>query len=116
MNAENIALSVSDDVKTLIPADRLGSLAEEFLKLDGDRDGKITLAEFGEFSLAQLKSVLAKRFQGIDTDQDGFITFEEFAIASEPKFRILKEFRELDLDRNGLVSTIDIRPQTSPNS
>jgi calmodulin len=97
-------LSVSEDVRTLIPTAKLNSLAAEFAKLDVDRDGKIALREFGDFSLAQHQAALAKRFEAIDADRDGFIAFEEFAVASEPKFRILQEFRALDLDRNGLLS------------
>jgi len=104
MNTEDTMLSVSDDVRSLIPKDKLASLAEEFAKLDADRDGRIALREFSVFSLAQHQSSLAKRFEAIDADRDGFITFEEFAVASETRFALLKQLRALDLDRNGLLS------------
>jgi calmodulin len=40
----------------------------------------------------------------VDTDKDGCVEFEEFVAATEPNWRILKKFRELDLDQNGLLS------------
>jgi Ca2+-binding EF-hand superfamily protein len=104
MSNDKTILPVSEDVRSLIPADKLASLAEEFTKLDADRDGRIAFPEFSIFSVAQLQAKLSKRFDAIDTDRDGFITFEEFAVASETRFTLLRQFRALDLDNNGLLS------------
>jgi hypothetical protein len=104
MTADNLKFEVSDDIKSLIPEKKLISLIQAFTQLDSNQDGKIGIDEFLEFSLKKEKTQLTNTFKTLDNNQDGFIEFEEFVVATEPTFRILQRFRELDLDRNGLLS------------
>lgn len=114
MNVNEIKFEVPDDVQALIPEEKVTSLIEAFTKLDTDEDGKIDLDEFLEFSLTEKENQLTRVFEALDTNQDGFIEFEEFVAGTEPTFNILRRFRELDLDRNGLISieeALDIADQ-----
>ena len=52
--------------------------AAAFIAADKDKDGKLDLAEFTEFSKARLDAAAAKaRFAELDADKDGFVTKEE---------------------------------------
>ncbi|MGA7936340.1 MAG: EF-hand domain-containing protein [Kovacikia sp.] len=104
MNSGKLKFEVSEDIKALIPEEKLTMLIKTFNQFDLNQDGKIGVDEFFNFSLAKEKACLLKKFETLDADQDGFIDFEEFVVATEPNFLILKRFRELDLDRNGLLS------------
>jgi Ca2+-binding EF-hand superfamily protein len=104
MNAGKLKFEVSDEVKALIPDQKLLLLIEAFTQIDSNQDGKIGVGEFLDFSLAEKKVALLKMFATLDADKDGFIEFEEFVVATEPNFQILKRFRELDFDQNGLLS------------
>lgn len=104
MNNDKLNFEVSEEVKALIPEEKLSSIVERFTQLDSNQDGKISIEEYLNFALAKEKALLLKKFESIDTDKDGYLNFEEFTIASEPIFNILKKFRELDIDNNGLLS------------
>jgi len=95
---------VSEDIKTLLSEEKLSSIIKTFNELDSDQNGKIELEEYLEYFLKSEKNRLTKRFQNQDTDHDGCLDFEEFVAAVEPNFCILRKFRELDLDQNGLLS------------
>jgi calmodulin len=104
MNVNELKFEISEDVKALIPEEKLTLLSEAFAQIDSNQDGKIELDEYLDFALTKEKSRLTKTFAAVDADKDGCVEFEEFVAATEPNLRILKKFRELDLDRNGLLS------------
>jgi Ca2+-binding EF-hand superfamily protein len=104
MNVDELNFAVSEDVKAVIPKGRLTSLIQAFKQLDVNQDGKIEVDEFIHFSLTEKRIHLTQTFEMLDTNKDGFMEFEEFVVANEPTFPILRRFRELDLDRNGLLS------------
>lgn len=108
MNVDELKWEIPEDVKELIPEQKLVSIIETFTKLDSNQDGKIELDEYLNFSLSKEKGRLTKIFEIFDTDKDGYVDFEEFVAATEPNFRMLKKFRELDLDRNGLLSLEEV--------
>ncbi|MEB3359386.1 MAG: EF-hand domain-containing protein [Synechococcales bacterium] len=96
--------AIPADVKALIPEAKQAAIVQAFTEMDSNQDGKIELDEYLDFSLAKEKERLMQTFNGVDADGDGCIEFEEFVAATEPNFRILKKFQELDLDQNGLLS------------
>jgi Ca2+-binding EF-hand superfamily protein len=104
MNSDSLKFEVSETVKALIPEERLALLIEAFTQLDANQDGKIELEEYLDFALMQEKARLTKTFAATDSDKDGSVGFEEFVASVEPNFQLLKRFRELDLDQNGLLS------------
>jgi calmodulin len=104
MNLDELNFEVPEDVRELIPEQKLASIVETFTQLDSNQDGKIELDEYLDLALAKEKARLTKTFEAVDTDKDGCVEFEEFVAATEPNWRILKKFRELDLDQNGLLS------------
>jgi Ca2+-binding EF-hand superfamily protein len=104
MNFDSLKIEVSEDIKALIPTEKLTSLLRAFTQLDSNQSGKIEIDEYLNFFLIKEKIRLCEQFKALDTDRDGRIGFEEFVVASEPTFNILKKFHELDLDRNGLLS------------
>lgn len=104
MNTGDVEFEVPEEIKALLPEQKLQPLVQAFTQLDANQDGKIDLDEYFEFALAAERMRLTNRFETLDQDKDGYISFEEFVIASEPNFQILKKFRELDLNRNGLLS------------
>jgi calmodulin len=104
MTISKLKFELSEEIKALIPEQKLTSLIETFTQVDSNQDGKIELNEYLDFVQAKEKVSLTKRFSAADTDKDGSVTFEEFVAAIEPTFQILKCFRELDLDQNGLLS------------
>ena len=104
MNVSSLTFEISEDIKALIPEERLTSLIEAFTKLDSNRDGKIELEEYLNFALAKEKARFINKFVAADTDKDGCVGFEEFLETIEPTYHILKRFQELDLDQNGLLS------------
>lgn len=97
-------IDVSDAVKALIPEEKLMAMMNAFSKIDLDQDGKIELDEYLNFVLAKEKARVIRVFAAADTDKDSCIDFEEFVATIEPNYWILKRFRELDLDQNGLLS------------
>ncbi len=107
MNDEKLKFEVSEDVKALIPEEKLTSIIEMFIQLDSNQDGKIEIDEYLNFALLKEKIRLTKEFEAVDRDKDGCIEFEEFVVATEPNFPILKKFRELDIQHNGLLSLED---------
>lgn len=107
MNDEKLKFKVSEDVKALIPEEKLTPLIEMFKQLDSNQDGKIEIDEYLNFALLKEKIRLTKKFRVVDMDKDGCIEFEEFVMATEPNFPILKKFRELDFQHNGLLSLED---------
>lgn len=104
MDFDNLTFDVSEEVKALIPDDRLTGLVATFSQIDSNKDGKIEIDEFMNSALTEQKIQLTKMFEYADADKDGCITFEEYVSVKEPNFPILKRFRDLDLDRNGLLS------------
>lgn len=104
MNISELKFEVSENVKALVPEQKLTSLVETFTQLDANHDGKIELNEYLNFVLAKEKVRLTKKFEAADADNDGCVEFEEFVAVVEPNFQLLKRFRELDLDQNGLLS------------
>ncbi|CAF4196758.1 unnamed protein product [Rotaria socialis] len=54
------------------------NLRSEFDRLDSDKDGYITIAEFRAYHVQKKtdESIIAKAFADIDTDKDGLVTFE----------------------------------------
>jgi Ca2+-binding EF-hand superfamily protein len=104
MQFEGLNFEVPEQTGALVPEGRLLALIEIFSKLDQNRDGKVGLGEFLDFYLAEKKEQLRRKFQRYDQNQDGTIEFEEFVTMMEPNYSILKRFRELDLDKNGLLS------------
>jgi Ca2+-binding EF-hand superfamily protein len=114
MDREALGVEIPEDVKAIIPEEKLMPLVEVFKRIDANRDGKIELDEFLDFSLDEARERITLRFEAVDSDSDGSIEFEEFVQAIEPNYQILKRFRQLDLDRNGLLSVeeaIDIANQ-----
>ncbi|MCU0526052.1 MAG: EF-hand domain-containing protein [Elainella sp. Prado103] len=104
MDLDQLQFEISEDVKALIPAEKLASLSATFSQLDSNGDGRIELDEYLNFALGQEKARLTQKFTAADANQDGAVEFEEFVAVTEPSFLILKRFQELDLDRNGLLS------------
>jgi calmodulin len=104
MTIGKLKFEVSEDLKALFPEEKLSSLIESFARLDSNQDGKIELEEYLNFALAKEKARLVDKFIAADTDKDGCVGFEEFVGTIEPNYHILKRFRELDLDHNGLLS------------
>lgn len=104
MDRDQLQFEISEDVKALIPEEKLASLSATFSQLDSNGDGRIELDEYLNFTLGQEKARLTQKFTAADANQDGAVEFEEFVAVTEPSFLILKRFRELDLDRNGLLS------------
>lgn len=104
MTIGKLKFEVSEDVKALFPEEKLSSLIESFARLDSNQDGKIELEEYLNFALTKEKARLIDKFIAADTDKDGCVGFEEFVGTIEPTYHILKRFRELDLDQNGLLS------------
>ena len=98
-----LKFEISENVKAPIPEEKLTLLNEAFAQIDSNQDGKIELDEYLDFALAKEKTRLTKRFEAADSDKDECVEFEEFVATTEPTFQILKQFRELDLDRNGLL-------------
>jgi Ca2+-binding EF-hand superfamily protein len=92
MNVRELQFEVSEDLKTLIPEQKLTSIIQAFTQLDANQDHKIELNEYLNFALAKEKSRLVQKFLALDTDNDGCIDVEEFAVASEPTIQILKKF------------------------
>jgi Ca2+-binding EF-hand superfamily protein len=108
MNDDKLKFEVSEEIKALIPEEKLTSIIEAFTQLDSNQDGKIEIDEYLNFALAKEKIHLTKKFEAVDTDKDGCVDFEEFAAATEPTLNIIKKFRELDLDQNGLLSLEEV--------
>jgi len=104
MSTSKLKFAISEDIKAMFPEEKLASLIQTFNQLDLNQDGKIGLNEYFEFALTKEKARLVKKFESVDTDKDGSVDFDEFVAAAEPYFQILKRFRELDLDHNGLLS------------
>lgn len=104
MTVSEFKLKISEEIKALLPEQKLTSLIQVFNQLDANQDSKIELDEFLDITLAKEKIRLTEKFQAADTDKDGSVDFEEFLAVAEPYFQILKRFRELDLDQNGLLS------------
>jgi Ca2+-binding EF-hand superfamily protein len=104
MKVDELKFNISEDIKALIPGERLASIIQTFTEIDSNQDGKVEVDEFLDFSLTAEKIRLTKEFEALDLDRDGCITFEEYVRAKEPSFSILKKFRELDLDHDGLLS------------
>ncbi|HIK19464.1 MAG TPA: EF-hand domain-containing protein [Leptolyngbyaceae cyanobacterium M33_DOE_097] len=104
MTTEGSNFQISEDIKALLPEEKLSSIIATFNELDFNQNGKIELEEYLEYFLKREKNRRTKQFQNQDADHDGCINFEEFVAAVEPNFYILKKFRELDLDQNGLLS------------
>jgi calmodulin len=104
MNTKASKFEVPEEIKTLLPEEKLTSIIKMFTQFDTNQDGKIEIAEYLEFALAKEKERLSKKFATVDTDKDGCVEFEEFVATVEPNFYILKKFRELDVDQNGLLS------------
>jgi Ca2+-binding EF-hand superfamily protein len=107
MNFDDLQFEVSEEVKALIPEEKLTSILKMFAQLDSNQDGKIEIEEYLNFALAGEKTRLTRKFEAVDTDKDGRVEFEEFVVATEPNFPILKKFREIDLQHNGLLSLED---------
>ncbi|MEB3174613.1 MAG: EF-hand domain-containing protein [Cyanobacteriota bacterium] len=104
MTVTPCGLTIPAEIEALIPPDRLEKLIAEFQKLDANGDGKVEIEEFLNHSLTKFKINLTQKFEHWDSNQDGMIDFAEYAAVSEPGFSILRRFRELDLDQNGLIS------------
>jgi Ca2+-binding EF-hand superfamily protein len=104
MNFDELNFEVSENVKALIPEEKLKSIVQAFKQLDSNQDGKIGIDEYLNFALEKEKKRLTNEFEALDADKDGCVDFEEFLVSTEPTFNILRKFRELDLDRNGLLS------------
>jgi Ca2+-binding EF-hand superfamily protein len=104
MNEDILKFKISEDLKAIIKQEKLTSIVQTFTKLDTNQDGKIEINEYLDYALEKEKIRLIIKFEYADTDKDGYVEFEEFAAATEPNFNILKKFRELDLDHNGLLS------------
>ncbi len=104
MGIDDLKFEVGEDIKALIPEEKLTVRLQEFAHLDSNQDGKIGINEFLDFFMEKEKNLLTRRFNALDNNKDGFIELEEFVVGAEPYFQILKKFRELDLDRDGLLS------------
>jgi Ca2+-binding EF-hand superfamily protein len=104
MNFHEFKVNISEEIKALVPEERLAKIIENFVNLDSNQDGKIEIDEYINFYLTEKKINLTRKFERLDTNKDGIVDFQEFVAASEPTFNILKRFRELDLDHNDLLS------------
>ncbi|MGF1494184.1 MAG: EF-hand domain-containing protein [Microcoleaceae cyanobacterium] len=104
MDSQEFGLNISEEIKSLLPTEKLEKVAEAFNKIDNNHDGKIELEEYLNYLIAKEKDKLMRQFRYLDADQDGYIEFEEFLSATEPHYAILKKFREFDLENNGLLS------------
>jgi len=80
-----------------------------FATMDANKDGKVTPVEFDRFMRARLARQAAsfeKAFTQIDADGDGAITPAE---AASGNALLAQHFAEVDTDRNGTVSKIELR-------
>jgi Ca2+-binding EF-hand superfamily protein len=72
---------------------------DEFDKLDANRDGSLSLAEYRAGTVVSAKAGAAdSRIAQLDTNKDGAISLAEFRAAT------LAQFDKLDKDRNGVLS------------
>ena len=66
MNISELKFEVSENVKALVPEQKLTSLVETFTQLDANHDGKIELNEYLNFVLAKEKVRLTKKFEAAE--------------------------------------------------
>jgi hypothetical protein len=80
-----------------------------FATMDANKDGKVTPAEFDRFMRARLARQAASfdtAFAQIDANNDGSITAAE---AASGNALLAQHFAEVDTDRNGSVSKVELR-------
>jgi Ca2+-binding EF-hand superfamily protein len=80
---------------------------EMFKRMDADRDGNISKAEFFASSRLELLPEEKKQafFSRLDRDGDGLVTREEIReMRHDAERRAKEEFRELDADKSGGLS------------
>jgi hypothetical protein len=70
---------------------------KKMLKLDTDKDGRISSAEYDARKVSDPKKK-AKRFKRLDANQDGFADDAEMRVQAE------REFKHMDKDGNGVLT------------
>lgn len=81
------------------PKDKTEAMNEIWLDLDGDKDGKVTQAEFSKLFPSGEGYDSAEEFKGMDTDNSGDVSKDEMWDALKPQFE--KGFKFPDKDKDG---------------
>jgi len=90
------------------PPAKIGAPA--FHELDGDRNGRVSLAEVMAYATKQSAAAQPFRIADVDLDGDGKLTQEEFRKAGITGFETLGtvDARDLDFTGDGYVSRQDL--------
>lgn len=78
---------------------------QQIERFDGDRDGRLSAAEYQAWWLDVAQPRLARQFRADDGDKDGEITLEELVERSTALLR------RRDADRDGALSADEWRPR-----
>ncbi len=93
----------------------LVQMDQEFAKMDGDKNGKVTRAEIETFdrgtALAQARMRAQAKFAELDTDRNGQISPAEFAklITGVPPVDGRPLLGKLDTNKDGVLSLVEHR-------
>jgi Ca2+-binding EF-hand superfamily protein len=98
----------------------LSDMNQQFLKMDADKNGQITLEEAAAFERMEAMTTAAARnralFQSLDTDRNGSLSADEFRRLMQPVQATGQRFiRGNDPNRDGRVTLIDYRTTTLAN-
>lgn len=84
------------------PKDKTEAMTEIWADLDGDKDGKVTQAEFSKLFPSGEGYDSAEEFKGMDADNSGDVSKDEMWDALKPQFA--KGFKFPDKDKDGSTS------------
>ena len=74
-----------------------------FVRLDADRNGQLSAAEFARMAVAPAPAIPAPVMSQADLNRDGSITLVEYRTAK------LTNFDRMDADKDGIVSVAEMR-------